>query len=893
MTVSARAIAPGPGFWPQLARVLLAATEADAGHGEAAPPLSQWLVMVPTFTHISSLRAALAQVLGPNFIPPQIRTLSSWLAQQLPEPGGAGPATASERMMMLYANLRDNPLVKSLLSAPRNSDLLPLAQTLLSINDELNAALLPAALAQPEGVEDRWKAALEQLSPRAAEMLSYESRLVWTLWQGERDARDPGLARHNAMQRAAAAAEFPLLWCAPWAPDALEAAFLDAWSQRQPVLRVRVDWSADALPALQAQSWTEILDEGLAAASEPALPEGLRLYPARSMEDEAQAAAQTIVDWVAAGKKRIAVVPQDRVVARRLRALLERADIVVSDETGWKLSTTRAAAVIHAWMELVSAGGEIAPLLDFLKSPFVRHPALDEPASRHAMERALVKLGHSGNWASVAEAVNALPDVRGLVDVIAREARAYRSRKRVTDWVAVTTKVFDELGCSATLAGDKAGEQLLAMLGQLARDCEGLADEFSLAEWRMLLDLELEQTVFVAPRDDRRVMMVPLNGTMLRDFDAAIVVGADSEHLPSRPAEALFFANAVRRELGLATREDKQRQQLREFASLLISCPDVVLSWQQVRDGEEVAPSPWIQRLELTLQRAGLGKLPTHVPARAWAALTSVPQAQPQPSAPQLMPDSLSASGYNALVKCPYQFFASRMLGLRGDDPLNELPGKRDYGDWLHLILKRYHDALHDKPVPRDERKALMATISDAVFAEVLAHNPAALSWQARWQARRDAYVDWANEEEAQGWQYQKGEHKDEKALPYGERSIRLHGTIDRIDGNSHGERRVLDYKTTAKATLSKRLKAHDDHQLPFYVLLLDPMPMAAGYVAVDEDKPALVPAKDIDEWRMLLRAQLQSNLAAIADGASLIANGHGDSCTYCDVQGLCRKGYW
>ena len=891
MSVSARAIAPGPGFWPQLARVLLSAADPDSGTG--APPLSQWLVMVPTFTHIGALRSALAAELGPSFIPPQIRTLSSWLEQQLPEPGGTGAASASERMMLLYAKLRDNALIKSLLAAHRNTHLLPLAQTLLSINDELNAALLPSALAQPDGVEDRWRAALAQLSPRAAELLSNEARLVWTLWQGERDARDPGLARHNAMQRAAAAAEFPLLWCAPWEPDALEAAFLDAWAQRQPVLRVRVDWSSDALPALLAQSWPEILDAGLAETAAPVLPQGLRLYPARSMEDEAKAAAQTIVDWVAAGKQRIALVPQDRVVARRLRALLERADIVVSDETGWKLSTTRAAAVIHAWMELVSASGEIAPLLDFLKSPFVRHPALDDSASRHALERALVRLGHSGSWASVAEAVASLPEVKALVDAIAREAQAYRTTRRVAGWVAATTKVFDALGCSTTLAADKAGEQLLGMLERLATECEALGEEFSLTEWRMLLDLELEQTVFVAPRDDRRVMMVPLNGTTLREFDAAIVVGADSEHLPSRPAEALFFANAVRRELGLPTREDKQRQQLREFASLLIGCPEVVLSWQQVQDGEEVAPSPWIQRLQLTLQQAGLGDLPRHVPVHAEALLHAALPAQPRPSAPQLIPDSLSASGYNALVNCPYQFFASRMLGLRAADPLRELPEKRDYGDWLHAILKQYHDALRDQPLPLAERKALMASISDAVFNQVLAHNPAALSWQARWQARRDAYVDWADQQEAEGWRYQHGEHPVQRPLGYGERSIELYGKLDRVDRDGNGEQRVLDYKTTAKDTLKKRLKEHDDHQLPFYGLLLGPAPVAAGYVAIDDETPALLPAKDLDAWRELLRVQLQDNLAAIADGAHLVANGSGDSCTYCDMNGLCRKGYW
>ncbi len=897
MPLSARAIAPGPGFWPQLARVLLAAADAEADEG--APPLSEWLVLVPTFTHIGVLRNALAKELGASFIPPQIRTLSSWLEQQLPEPGNAGPATPSERLMLLYAKLRDSALIKSLLGTHRNTDLLPLAQTLLSINDELNAALLPLALAQPDHIEDRWRAALEQWSPRAAALLSSEAHLVWTLWQGERDARDPGLARYNAMQRAAAAAEFPLLWCAPWEPDALETAFLDAWSKRQPVIRVRVDWSADALPALLAQSWPEILDAGLAdtgAAAEPATAQGLRLYPARSMEDEAQAAAQTIVDWIGAGKKRIALVPQDRVVARRLRALLERAGIVVTDETGWKLSTTRAAAVIHAWMELVLAGGEIAPLLDFLKSPFVRHPALDEPASRHALERALVRLGHAGSWTSVADAVATLPDVKALVDAIAREAQAYRTKKTIAGWVAATTQVFDALGCSATLATDKAGEQLLQMLVRLGTDCESLDQGFSLAEWRVLLDLELEQTVFVAPRDDRRVMMVPLNGTMLREFDAAIVVGADSEHLPSRPAEALFFANAVRRELGLATREDKQRQQLREFAALLIGCPEVVLSWQQMQDGEKVAASPWLQRLQLTLSRAGLGELPVHTPQRAVAELIAVPPAQPRPAAPDLLPETLSASGYDALVDCPYQFFASRMLGLRATDPLRELPEKRDYGDWLHLILKRYHDTLRDAPVPHAERNALMAAISDAVFDDVLAHNPAALSWQARWNARRDAYVAWANQHEAAGWTYLHGEHEAGISLAYGghgERSIRLYGELDRVDVNAAGERQVLDYKTTAKETLSKRLKAHDKHQLPFYTLLLEPPPAAAGYVAIDEEKPELLPAKDIDAWRDGLRVQLQRNLAAITDGASLPANGVGNSCGYCDINGLCRKGFW
>jgi len=318
-----------------------------------------------------------------------------------------------------------------------------------------------------------------------------------------------------------------------------------------------------------------------------------------------------------------------------------------------------------------------------------------------------------------------------------------------------------------------------------------------------------------------------------------------------------------------------------------------VLSWQQIQEGEKVAASPWIQRLQLTLRRAGLGELPVHAPERAVTDMKAALPVQPQPSAPGLIPETLSASGYDALVACPYQFFASRMLGPRAADPLRELPEKRDYGDWLHAILKQYHATLRDRPVPHSERHALMASISDAVFNQVLAHNPAALSWQARWQARRDAYVDWADQQEAEGWRYQHGEHPVQRPLGYGERSIELYGKLDRVDRDGNGEQRVLDYKTTAKDTLKKRLKEHDDHQLPFYGLLLGPAPVAAGYVAIDDETPALLPAKDLDAWRELLRVQLQDNLAAIADGAHLVANGSGDSCTYCDMNGLCRKGYW
>lgn len=877
-------IPPGPGFWPQAARLLIERTQASG--------LASCLVLVPTFTHITLLRNALSEALGGSFIPPQIRTLDSWLEQQPPDIA-AEPATPTERLMELYASLRETGWLKKAFDARRNTDLLPLAQTLIAIADELTAALLPSALAQGDEVEDRWKAALAQLSPRAAGLLSDEAHLVWKLWQVERDARDPGVARHAALQRAAACAAFPLFWCSPWEPDALESAFLASWSQHQPVELLQVDWSASALPAAFARSWPELLDGEPDLETAIALPVGVSLHEATGMEHEAQAAAQTIVDWIAQGRERIAVIPQDRVVARRLRALLERAQVVVADETGWKLSTTRAAAVLHAWIELAASGGDVARLLDFLKSPFLRHPALADPAQRSAMEAALVAVPPDAGWEALHRALVALQPAGELVAVIAREAQRYRTGRTVADWVASTRAVFDALGCTQAIAEDKAGAQVSDMLSKLARDCERLAQRFSLAEWRALVDLQMEQTVFSAPRDDRRVMMVPLNGSTLRAFDAAIVVGADAEHLPSRPAETLFFANAVRRELGLQTRESRQRQQLREFAALLVGCPEVVLSWQARRDGEEVAPSPWIQRLELTLEMARAGGLPRHQPRQHSESLQPVSLSRPGPAAPALMPARLSASGYNSLVACPYQFFASRMLALSSADEIVELPERRNYGDWLHQILKQYHEAVSEQRTPLRERHALMAAISDAVFDQIIATQPAALGFKSRWQARRDAYVDWANQHEARGWQFAFGEDWREKTLSWDDGTVQLVGQLDRADRNVDGELMVIDYKTTKKTALKDRVKRREDQQLPFYALLVDPAPAHAAYVTIDEDTPDTVPAEDLDQWRDALQLQLRGTLGAIAAGAPLSASGVGQSCEWCEMRGLCRKGAW
>lgn len=904
MMLSPILIPPAADFWMRAAQAILAtqAREQLLPVAQQVHDLSALCVVVPTFYHGQYLKAALAQTLQCAFIPPRIITMTMWLSMMRPDPDAPAIASGSERLMSLYAGLRGHAWLKKLFSTRRNTDLLPLAQTLLTLSDELTQALLPTVQMAPDAAEACWQQALAELPPPALKLLADESQLVWTIWKSQLDTNDATAARFAQMMRLAAQAQSALVWISPVEPDALEAAFLAAYGERQPVLPIMLDWRAEAVDATCLSAWHELLAETDAPAdSAPSrqvgitTPAGLSLCQAGSLEDEALRGAQTVVDWLQNGKSAIAIVAQDRVVARRMRALLERAQVFVADETGWKLSTTRAAAALAAWFELVSSRAETMALLDFLKSPFLFPELGDKSAQVMTIERALRRANVLGGWAAAANALSAAPAEQALLRQIAQQAGLFARSRSLSAWIETTCGILDALGMRAALQDDAAGQQVWTLLETLAEDCTGVAEPFSAAEWRAFVSLQLEETAFVAPNIDARVVMLPLNGARLRSFDAVLLVGADARHLPSQPGETLFFANAVRAELGLVTRESRQRQQLRDFTELLLANRQVVLSWQAHQNGEPNPLSPWVERLELTLARAGAGPLPRHQVTIPQQELHPLPQAMPAPAAAHIPPLKLSASGYNSFVACPYQFFATRMLQLSVLDELSDMPEKRDYGGWLHAILNTYHATLRDDGCAPAARAALLQHISQQTFDAELAKNAAALGFYARWQKVMPAYLDWANAREADGWQFVMGEQAFEKTLRWPGGEIVLNGRIDRIDENADGERAVLDYKTRNQMSLSAKLKEGEDHQLPFYGLLSDAPVGTAHYVALElsKDKTGDASAPRYADWQSALETEIVRNMRAITQGAGLPANGTESVCQYCEVRGLCRKGAW
>lgn len=850
-------------------------------------------VIVPAFSHARLMTEALARALDTTFIPPRINTLSGLLALELPE---QEPAGRTERLMQLYAGLRGHSWLKEMFAARNNTDLLPLAQTLLSLSDELTQRLLPEVRKSPELASLRWEKALEEFTEQAREVLSQEATLVQTIWQSQLDGNDPHVQWFTRILALADAADAPLVWVSPVTPEPMEAAFLDAYAEKQSVHLVTLDWHGDAVPAMYRAAWPEV------AASTGTPPSitlvdmpTLTLCAANSLDDAATKGAQTVLGWLQQGRNNVAVVAQDRVMARRLRALLERAEVYVADETGWMLSTTRAAAAIAAWFNVVTSRAETTALLDFLKLPFFAWP--DKQVLVMQIEARLRRENVGGEWKSILRAFDRVSAEYALLSALEAQAGLFIKARSLSAWSEATVAMFDALQLHAQLQADDAGKQVLDLLADVRLQGADIGETFQLAEWRSFLNMELDSTAFVADIVDRRVVMLPLNGARLRPFDAVLVMGADEKNLPSKPKETLFFSNGVRQELGLVTRAERHLQQLRDVVELICTNREVVFCWQAYQNDEPNPVSPWLARLQLILQKSGLPKLNTAEIALPLYTLNANVTTQPAPQAAVLSPKKLSPSAFNSFVACPYQFFAKYMLRVNAMDELSDAPEKRDYGNWLHHILETYHETVRDQKTPLDQRENLLRTISKDVFDKEMRQYPGALAYYVRWQKVIPAYLVWANQREADGWYFATGETLQKKMLVWDDGEIELYGRIDRIDQNTEGQRAVLDYKTRNVLSLTKKIQEDEDYQLAFYGLLFDEPLFAAHYVALELTKDAVgsVVMEDVEfeNKQHNVKQLITDAMQQVAHNVPLPANGIEAVCQYCEVRGFCRKGGW
>lgn len=783
----------------------------------------------------------------------------------------------------------------------------------------------------------------------ANDILLAMQQIAAQAWAGDwarRDAR--GFAQGAA--RAVATAHQLMTAAAAVVPEARTAWWAQARELLQPsagpggkerlLAQIALEWAArsspaptDRLFAFQPAAWIAVTAGGpdpLAAAllenaNGPALLietdvdladpfRDLPVEPAPAsfvcdgFEDEASAAAAQVLAHIERGETPVALIAQDRVLVRRVRALLERSAVVLRDETGWKLATTRAGAIVMATLSAARRDASADTWLDWLKSvPLGTGRATALESLEAAMRKTQVADARSVARLDLDASAAALHDeAAATVESLVR-----MPRRPLVDWLDSFAIALDRAGSLARLRDDAAGRQALAALGiepalepsrraQLAADLEPL----ELAEFTHWVDELLERETFLPPDPvdadgevlPAEVVITPLAGAMLRPFAAVVLPGADDHRLGAMGMTDSLLPRAMAETLRLPDAARQRDAELLAFAQVL-RLPAVTLLRRRADGTEPLANSPFVERLALAFaeRNATLGEW---LDPRGHQAITPTPIHAGAPSVPAgRLPRHLSASTFEALRECPYRFFAQSVLGLRAADELDPEVEKRDYGKWLHEVLHEFHVG-REAGSDDEADMARLHAIGTASLQSQGLDEAAFLPFSASFEVLVPRYVAWLREREAGGASWSRGE-ADLRAAPEALGGVELQGRVDRIDVVDGGRRlELIDYKTGSASQLKKDvLDRFEDTQLAFYAALVgaeSELPLRAYYLALDATKGLeVLEHVDVAASATALVEGVADDLRRLRGGAGLPPLGEGSACDYCEARGLCRRDHW
>lgn len=669
------------------------------------------------------------------------------------------------------------------------------------------------------------------------------------------------------------------------------------------------------------------------AAAQPNSParERLVIFEADDAEHEARAVELQVRRWLIQGRTDIGIVTNDRKLARRVRALLERANIQLQDAGGWALSTTSAATALMRWLECLEHNFPHAALLDLLRSPFVN----PEPArpDKRPLVAALEQIAADGNivlglapyrrallqqarkWeprfgrdmtATLTQLIERLAEISHPL-----QALIHGPPRTAAEFLDALRLSLGHLGAGSAYADDEAGKQILALLDELR--AAGPKLKMPWAEFRRWLLRHMERRRFRPPLQGRGVELMGPADSRLYHFDAVVIAGAIREHLPGGIDAPPFFNDGVRAQLGLADRRRRQAEAFHDFRRLLESADRVMVSLSRERRGEALAASPWVDRLrafqhlayghDLEDQElvALLRTRETLITARG--AAPAPPQPQPAPSLPSdLMPAAFSATSLQHLLDCPYQFYGLDGLGLAPAEAAREELEKSDFGRRVHRIMQAFRSGIPGLPGPWNkplnqqtlpEAEALLTEISRAVFAPDLGRSFDARGWLYRWLDHIPALLAW---ELARGatWRPHGTEVKLRRTLAADGARVTLEGRLDRLDRGPDGYA-IIDYKTGAAPNL-EQVGAGEQIQLPFYALLADERVAETLYLILDDggvNDRIRLEGEALRELAARVLQRLFELKQALDRGAGMPAWGDSKTCAVCWLEGLCRKEMW
>ncbi len=887
---------------------------------------------------------------------PKILSVADWLSQTPSLMHFPPVLTTLERWEMVYGELAKHTKIQRQFGVIGEGGRWAMAKAVVQACDFLtqaNIAFVPEeskAMDQAyEQIQVQFEQTIKNAYPHNLELANEEGQLIFAFWKYLSSTEDPFVRERMAyqyrQQELEASKEVtqppPLVWLEMATPTntvrTIQSEFLKAYAQHQDVLKIEMDWQQSALwPECITQKTTHFDTatlEQIKNNRQKFKKHPWRIISQPNFEKMAWAALACIQEHIQAERNHIAIIAQDRLVARRVRALLARYGdhLAIKDQTGWKLATTSAAAAVHSYLQLTARpeGPNLVTLFGFLKNPmlnwqsflapFVEKLEIDPLDFAWWMESRLLSSSVGSGWQELQSVFTQemrqdehpnSSEYRQIAQALLTQLQSFNTlwqnvRHSSKAWVDLLKEQLDSFGMMESLVEDEAGQSFLAMLDELH---ELHQETLKHTAWTSLLDLWIDQASYSQKTQTKsiNITFMPLSATRLNHFDAVVLIGCDDRQLPSKKDYGSIFSRAMLKELDEVLPEFEYIQQARDLSQLLTTHTYVDLLWQEHQQAQEKnRVSSWLARLQMDLPH-----LTTTIELNDGEVTNDL---QTQSSTPilksDLLPDKISPSAYKALRSCPYQFYVSYVLGLKSPKALQEQSDFGQIGSLLHAILHQFYQDYQQQtftdPVSQQEwMTEKLEKISKAHWSLLIAQNGQLFADQQKWFKQIPAIVQWQLDQESKGWTYAESEKTVEFSLQLSSGElITIYGRVDRVDLKDDSDLQVWDYKFKDGEKLKKsKEQLADDPQILIYSKALTEIyryrhqeVKQAGWISLRDAKEEQRALEQEVNSEMLnqIEEQIQKDLDHVWTGGSMPANGPQQVCKYCDARGICRKGMW
>ena len=392
-----------------------------------------------------------------------------------------------------------------------------------------------------------------------------------------------------------------------------------------------------------------------------------------------------------------------------------------------------------------------------------------------------------------------LETIRGWMNRFASQPIA----EALTGWL-------EEINAGA-FCSEHEGEIFMERLGWLVEGVERFPQRLNAARClQLLLHLAGDAPLF----SQTSATGIVLSGWLelaWQPADGLILAGCNEGGFPSSITSDSWLPHGLRGRLKLKTNEARLARDAYLLSSLLASrhaSPEQIhcLFGHASTKGDPLKPSRLLMQCAPEELPARVQLLFAELPAGAMIAAPWKRAWRLRPTFPDdWQPESVTSTGFQKFLACPFRYFLSTVLRMDEPDPLKQELSAMDFGNLSHDALEKLArhpemNASTDVPAVSEFLRAAVTEAVRRIFGTALS---LPLQIQLRsLQQRLGAAAPALVESRRDGWEvkFVEADFKEILGTPWIRKGLEIRGRIDRVEYHSTRKCwRVIDFKTSSK----------------------------------------------------------------------------------------------